>query len=676
MQSRECEPRSNPSDEQEPKAHKAVICTEIQHIYSIPRENQALNEPLIMTGLSKKERSELAAAESTSGKKPTEPMESKSNKKREENGFAAEEAVAAAAAVESSKQGPVKTNINQYFGHKIGFLHMLSLALNAGLMVYAHVGLSAVIFSSQDPASTTLPTVPGDNNTATGQCSAADLTNYLALGGSDAQSEQSNFCSREYNGGCLIDTGCIEECFQTQYGYSADCSTCFSAIPICGFQQGCVADCLTDPSGDACRICNIPCQEQFVTCSGLPGSAVANTPNANVEQDPTMQTNGADSSNNMPAFKDLPQQCNVFDYEAVDRWYVAYPLSFVESIEDAWNGDAKGLAIVIVIFSGIWPYLKNVMLAVLWYLPCSRKVQTKTLLWLSRLSKYTLVDVFAVICILVAIQLQLDFGGVEAIVRAEARFSIIAFFLATLWEFLEIEVIKHQYESKVLGVGHSNSSTDNQGDVEEAREAKNTEKEHFDEPLPVKRIWIPIVLVVLSIGLYISGAVLDLVTFKSADTASVCVKNYNLVTLGNALIGYEGLAANMTPGQSWFLYLCWVFLLLILPITTHVLQLIVLANRTIAKGFLGPKEKFVRTWTSNIWCFATIEVLMISVFSIEFRFPDFISRIAGDGAALLRIDSDLNAGFAILVVYSVVAGFAQYTLRVCPPGIGYRKDEP
>ena len=622
--------------------------------------------PITMTGLSKKERSELIAAES--GKKPTEP---KSSKEREENGFAAEDAVAAVAAVDRP------TNINQYFGHKIGFLHMLSLALNAGLMVYAHVGLSAVIFSSQDPASTTLPTVPGDNNTATGQCSTADLTNYLALGGSDAQSEQSNFCSREYNGGCLIDTGCIEECFQSQYGYSADCSTCFSAIPICGFQQGCVADCLTDPSGDACRTCNIPCQEQFVTCSGLPGSAASGSSNANAEQDPTMQTSAdASSSNNVPAFKDLPQQCNAFDYEAVDRWYVAYPLSFVESIEDAWNGDAKGLAIVIVVFSGIWPYLKNVMLAVLWYLPCSRRVQTQTLLWLSRLSKYTLVDVFAVICILVAIQLQLDFGGVEAIVRAEARFSIIAFFLATLWEFLEIEVIKHQYESKVLGAGHSKSSTDNQGDVEEAREAaSDTDKGEFDEPLPVKRLWIPTVLVFLSIGLYISGAVLDLVTFKSADTASVCVKNYNLVTLGNALIGYEGLAANMTPGQSWFLYLCWVFLLLILPITTHVLQLIVLVNRTVAKGFLGPKEKFIRTWTSNIWCFATIEVLMISVFSIEFRFPDFISRIAGDGAALLRIDSDLNAGFAILVVYSVVAGLTQYTLRVCPPGIGYRKDE-
>ena len=640
------------------------------------------------------------------GSKKAQSGKKRTSKTGKDNGFVAEDAVGAVAAVESADKSEAlaqitntssssltppssprrKTNINQYFGHRIGLLQILSLTLNAGLMVYAHVGLSAVIFSNQDPASTTLPTVPGDNSNSTAtdqsdQCSAADLTNYLALGGSDAQSGQSNFCSREYNGGCLIDTNCIEECFQLQYGYTAACSACFSAIPVCGFQQNCAGVCLMNPSGDDCRICNIPCQEQFVTCSGLPGSAAVDSSNAessdaaaDMVQDPTAQSRGNANSNNMPAFEELPQQCNAFDYETVDQWYVAYPLSFVESIEDAWNGDAKGLAVVIVLFSGIWPYHKNVMLAMIWYIPCSRKVQTQTLLWLSRLSKYTLVDVFAVICILVAIQLQLDYGGIEAIVRAEARFSIIAFFLATLWEFLQIECIKIMYERRVLDMDHSAADT---RDVEEAREgnADKQANELFDEPLPFKRILIPIVLVILSIGLYISGSVLDLVTFKSADTASVCIKNYNLITLGNALISYEGLAANMRPGQSWFLYLCWVFLLLILPIATHFLQLLVLINRTVAKGFLGPKEKIVRTWTSNIWCFATIEVLMISVFSIEYRFPDFISRIAGDGAALLQIDSDLNAGFAILVAYSIVAGFAQFTLRVCPPGLGYRKNE-
>jgi hypothetical protein len=47
-------------------------------------------------------------------------------------------------------------NINSYYGHKIGFYQTLSLVLNAGLMLYAHLGLSAVIYSSRDPSITSL----------------------------------------------------------------------------------------------------------------------------------------------------------------------------------------------------------------------------------------------------------------------------------------------------------------------------------------------------------------------------------------------------------------------------------------------------------------------------------------------------------------------------------------
>ena len=35
-----------------------------------------------------------------------------------------------------------------------------------------------------------------------------------------------------------------------------------------------------------------------------------------------------------------------------------YNVTFVKSIDDAWKGDAKLLAVIVVLFSGIWPYLK------------------------------------------------------------------------------------------------------------------------------------------------------------------------------------------------------------------------------------------------------------------------------------------------------------------------------
>ena len=45
----------------------------------------------------------------------------------------------------------VRRNINSYYGHGMGFIQTLSLLLNAGLMVYAHIGLSGVIYSSLNP---------------------------------------------------------------------------------------------------------------------------------------------------------------------------------------------------------------------------------------------------------------------------------------------------------------------------------------------------------------------------------------------------------------------------------------------------------------------------------------------------------------------------------------------
>ena len=89
------------------------------------------------------------------------------------------------------------------------------------------------------------------------------------------------------------------------------------------------------------------------------------------------------------------------------------------------NGDAQLLAIIVILFSGIWPYAKNIILVIVWYTPMSIKRQSEIILWLSRLSKYTLVDVFAVIGVLVGVQLQLNVGGTDAVIRAEPRFGII-----------------------------------------------------------------------------------------------------------------------------------------------------------------------------------------------------------------------------------------------------------
>ena len=153
-----------------------------------------------------------------------------------------------------------------------------------------------------------------------------------------------------------------------------------------------------------CLTCLEPCFETFYECSGL--SVISS--NSTENQTETV----ASPAGNF---------CHDFDLQEVEEWYTSYELTFVGSVQDSWSNGAKFLTVVIVIFSGIWPYLKNVILVMVWYIPMSVESQASVLLWLSRLSKYTLVDVMLVIGVFVGIQMQLKIGTIDVIIRGEPR---------------------------------------------------------------------------------------------------------------------------------------------------------------------------------------------------------------------------------------------------------------
>lgn len=158
---------------------------------------------------------------------------------------------------------PRKININSHYGHRIGFLQTLSLTLNAGLMIYAHLGLSAVIYSSQDPAITADANAAAaggvvggsnidavdDKSETTGEteaveanekCNLDDESIWVADGGEANRPSNSNYCSREYNGGCFLNAACIEGCFAEHFGYSMECASCFGVVPTCSIAAGCL----------------------------------------------------------------------------------------------------------------------------------------------------------------------------------------------------------------------------------------------------------------------------------------------------------------------------------------------------------------------------------------------------------------------------------------------------
>ena len=216
----------------------------------------------------------------------------------------------------------------------------------------------------------------------------------------------------------------------------------------------------------------------------------------------------------------------------------------------------------------------------------------------------------------------------------------IAFFVATVWEFLQIEWVKFMYERRVLG--------------------KDGEQfEHESKP-PSSKLGISLVLLATSVALYIAGALSEVVYFQSTDSASLCKRSYNLVALGNALVNDVAMTGNEAVGQSWILYLSYIVLDLAVPIMVHCAQIFFLARR-----FESRRLGRLIEWTSAVWCFACVEVLLIGVFAVEYKFPSLVNKIAGDSnSAFLEVDSGLGAGFFLLIAYSVVAGYLQFFLRL------------
>lgn len=77
-----------------------------------------------------------------------------------------------------------------------------------------------------------------------------------------------------------------------------------------------------------------------------------------------------------------------------------FEFSMAYSVVEIWEAGGKELAILILIFSGVWPYTKQLMTLGLWFMPTSRVTVHKrgqVLQWLDILAKYSMVDIFVLV---------------------------------------------------------------------------------------------------------------------------------------------------------------------------------------------------------------------------------------------------------------------------------------
>ena len=110
-----------------------------------------------------------------------------------------------------------------------------------------------------------------------------------------------------------------------------------------------------------------------------------------------------------------------------------YQFSMVQSTVEIWNAGGKELASLILIFSGIWPYTKQFITMVLWFIPpsrCSISTRGSILLWLDTLAKWSIVDIFTLVMSICAFRLSIESPEVGILPN---RFYSLDFMVVPMW---------------------------------------------------------------------------------------------------------------------------------------------------------------------------------------------------------------------------------------------------
>jgi hypothetical protein len=146
-----------------------------------------------------------------------------------------------------------------------------------------------------------------------------------------------------------------------------------------------------------------------------------------------------------------------------------FEFSIARSTIDIWNAGGQGLAILILIFSGIWPYTKLLMTLTIWFMSPSRLSVSKRgsiLLWLDWLAKWSMIDVFVLVICIAAFRVSIespdtsylpeDFYSIEMMVIP--LWGLYANMIAQLISQLTSHVIIHYHRRIVTMVSLEKSS--------------------------------------------------------------------------------------------------------------------------------------------------------------------------------------------------------------------------
>jgi len=226
-----------------------------------------------------------------------------------------------------------------------------------------------------------------------------------------------------------------------------------------------------------------------------------------------------------------------------------FEFSMAKSTIDIWNAGGRGLAILILLFSGIWPYTKQFVTLVLWFAPTSWVPVSRRgsiLVWLDWMAKWSMIDIFVLIISLAAFRVSVkspidlaflpkDFYSLDLLVVP--LWGLYANMIAQLVSQISSHLIIHYHRkiAKRASDSYSQNSTNHELKTKEEFDQKLLLRNHRfgrprrggEEKLIVK-VWTNYILISLvfsAIACIITGCILPAFSIEIFGLFGVAVES-------------------------------------------------------------------------------------------------------------------------------------------------------
>ena len=333
-----------------------------------------------------------------------------------------------------------------------------------------------------------------------------------------------------------------------------------------------------------------------------------------------------------------------------------FSFSLGNTIREMYYAGIYPLLFLVVAFSGIWPYAKLAMMMFLWVnSPKSPRHREQRLLLLDSLSKFSLVDTYVLVVMIVAFRYHLQFATTPASVDVYVlpMFGFYGFLLATCLS---------------LVIGHAMVYCHRQSQVSDISKCSTSEAEVsiFDHAFQVevgkpkmkltKGVQIGILatysvtFLLLVIGFAKHSFAFEIGGIAGLALGEVRMKTYSLLSLGASLL--QSVPSGYGFG-AFVLQVAFYFYAVLTPLGCLTLLATLFRRRL---DLDVQRKVLVATEIANAW--SAVEVFLLSIVAALFQISTFASFIIGDRCDLINQFLQENFGKYLrddAVCYSVAA---------------------